>query len=95
MGKSTLLKAIFPDANYFDLESRNDFQRVSDDPELIFRETESRFVFDEAQLAPPLFNALRVEIDRHRERKDRFLLSGSGELFINYMRTACFTRRRY
>ena len=78
VGKSTLLKAILPDANFYDLERRSDFQRVSDDPELIFREAEGKFVFDEAQLAPTLFNALRVEIDRHRELKGRFLLSGSS-----------------
>ena len=78
VGKTTLLKTLLPDANFFDLERRNDFQRVSDDPELIFREAEGPFVFDEAQLAPSLFNALRVEIDGHRERKGRFLLSGSS-----------------
>ncbi len=78
VGKSTLLKALLPDANFFDLERRSDFQRVSDDPELIFRETDGPYVFDEAQLAPSLFNALRVEIDRHRDRRGRFLLSGSS-----------------
>jgi predicted AAA+ superfamily ATPase len=35
-------------------------------------------VIDEAQLAPPLFAALRVAIDRDRQRKGRFLLSGSS-----------------
>ena len=69
VGKSTLLKLLLPNANYFDLERRSDFQRVSDDPELIFRETDGPYDFDEAQLSPSLFNALRVEIDRHRERK--------------------------
>lgn len=78
VGKSTLLKALLPDAIYFDLERRSDFQRVSDDPELIFREADGPYVFDEAQLAPSLFNALRVEIDRHRARKGHFLLSGSS-----------------
>ena len=78
VGKSTLLKALMPEANYFDLERRSDYQRVSDDPELIFQETNGPYVFDEAQLAPSLFNALRVEIDRHRERKGQFLLSGSS-----------------
>jgi len=67
VGKSTLLKALLPDAKFFDLERRSDFQRVSDDPELIFRETDGPYVFDEAQLAPSLFSALRVEIDRHRQ----------------------------
>ena len=78
VGKSTLLKSLLPDAISFDLERRSDFQRVSDDPELIFREADGPYVFDEAQLAPSLFNALRVEIDRDRERKGRFLLSGSS-----------------
>ncbi|MDX2418493.1 MAG: ATP-binding protein [Xanthomonadales bacterium] len=78
VGKSTLLRSLLPDATSFDLERRSDFQRVSDDPELIFREADDPYVFDEAQLAPSLFNALRVEIDRDRGRKGRFLLSGSS-----------------
>ena len=78
VGKSTLLKALLPDAVFFDLERRSDFQRVNDDPELIFRETDGPYVFDEAQLSPALFNALRVEIDQHRDRKGHFLLSGSS-----------------
>ena len=78
VGKSTLLKVLLPNASFFDLERRSDFQRVSDDPELIFRETDGPYIFDEAQLSPSLFNALRVEIDQHRDLKGRFLLSGSS-----------------
>lgn len=78
VGKSTLLKALLPNAKFFDLERRSDYQRVCDDPELIFREADGPYVFDEAQLAPSLFNALRVEIDRHRDRRGQFLLSGSS-----------------
>lgn len=78
VGKSTLLKALLPDAKFFDLERRSDYQRVCDDPELIFKETDGPYVFDEAQIAPSLFNALRVEIDRYRNHKGRFLLSGSS-----------------
>ena len=40
VGKSTLLKALLPDAKFFDLERRSDYQRVCDDPELIFKETD-------------------------------------------------------
>ncbi len=78
VGKSTLLTALLPEANFFDLERRTDYQRVSDNPEVVFREADGPFVFDEAQLVPSLFNALRVEIDSHRERKGQFLLSGSS-----------------
>lgn len=80
VGKSTLLKALLPDARFFDLERRSDFQRISDDPELVFRESSGPYVFDEAQLCPSLFSALRVEIDQHRERVGHFLLSGSSSL---------------
>ncbi|MEE8056215.1 MAG: ATP-binding protein [Pseudomonadales bacterium] len=89
VGKSTLLKALLPKANYFDLERRSDFQRVAEDPELVFRESDGPFIFDEAQLAPTLFNALRVEIDQHRDRNGHFLLSGSSspELLRNVTET--------
>jgi len=36
VGKSTLLKSVLPDARFFDLERRSDFERVTEDPELIF-----------------------------------------------------------
>ncbi len=78
VGKSTLLQSLLPSAASFDLESRSDFQRLSDDPELVFREQAGPFVFDEAQLLPSLFNALRVEIDKNRHANGQFLLSGSS-----------------
>ncbi len=78
VGKSTLLASILPTARYFDLERRSDFQRIDSDPELVFQETDGPFIFDEAQLSPSLFSALRVEIDKYRGRKGRFLLSGSS-----------------
>lgn len=82
-GKSTLLKALLPKAHYFDLERSSDYQRISDDPELVFKELRPEkpgcaVIFDEAQLVPSLFNALRVEIDQHRDQNGRFLLSGSS-----------------
>ena len=78
VGKSTLLKVLSPGSHFFDLERRADFQRLADDPELLFKESAGPFVFDEAQLLPSLFNAIRVEIDRKRTGNGRFLLSGSG-----------------
>lgn len=78
VGKSTLLKALLPQATYFDLERTGDYQRISDDPELVLKEHPDCVVFDEAQLAPSLFSALRVAIDQQRDRCGRFLLSGSS-----------------
>ena len=58
MGKSTLLKSVLPDARFFDLERRSDFERIASDPELIFQEADGPYIFDEAQLSPPLSSAL-------------------------------------
>lgn len=78
VGKSTLLKSVWPDARFFDLERRSDFQRLNDDPELVFQEAQGPIILDEAQLSATLFSALRVEIDQHRDRNGQFLLSGSS-----------------
>ncbi|MBI4753995.1 MAG: ATP-binding protein [Betaproteobacteria bacterium] len=78
VGKSTLLRHVLPDARFFDLERAADFQRIEDDPELLLQETAGPMVFDEAQLSPKLFGALRVAIDQRRDLPGQFLLSGSS-----------------
>lgn len=78
VGKSTLLQQILPDAVFFDLERDSDFQRINDDPSLLLQEVNRPIIFDEAQLSPSLFRALRVAIDKQRDQTGQFLLSGSS-----------------
>ncbi len=78
VGKSTLIQHILPDAVFFDLERSADFQRINDDPALLLQELERPIVFDEAQLSAGLFPALRVAIDKQRDKAGQFLLSGSS-----------------
>lgn len=77
-GKTTLLGALPGDWQHFDMENSTDRQQVLADPDLFLRLHSDKLVIDEAQLAPPLFAALRVAIDRERSKKGRFLLSGSS-----------------
>lgn len=77
-GKTTLLSTLPGEWRRFDMENSTDRQQLLADPDLFFRLHADRIVIDEAQLAPPLFAALRVAIDRDRSRKGRFLLSGSS-----------------
>jgi uncharacterized protein len=77
-GKSTLLKRILPDAKFFDLEKDADFERVNSDPSLLLQETGLPLIFDEAQLSPSLFRALRVAVDSKRGLNGQFLISGSS-----------------
>lgn len=77
-GKTTLLGSLPGDWQRFDMESAADRAQVLADPDLFLRLHPQGVIVDEAQLAPPLFAALRVAVDRDRGRKGRFLLSGSS-----------------
>ena len=77
-GKTTLLGNLPGDWQRFDMESAGDRAQVLADPDLFLRLHPQGVVLDEAQLAPPLFPALRVAIDKQRSLKGRFVLSGSS-----------------
>ena len=77
-GKTTLLNGLPGEWRHFDMENSADRQQLLDDPDLFLRLHADKVVIDEAQLAPALFPALRVAIDRDRAKKGRFLLSGSS-----------------
>lgn len=77
-GKTTLLGTLPSEWRRFDMENSTDRQQLLADPDLFFRLHTDKVVIDEAQLAPVLFSALRVAIDKDRSRKGRFLLSGSS-----------------
>ncbi len=85
VGKTTLAYQVSEKQNsiYLDLESPEDFQKLSD-PLLYLRTHESHLVIlDEIQRVPDLFSSLRGLIDERR-RKGRsaghFLLLGSASL---------------
>ena len=77
-GKTTLLSRLGSEWQRFDMENSADRHQVLADPDLFLRLHDDRVVIDEAQLAPVLFSALRVAIDRDRSKKGRFVLTGSS-----------------
>ena len=77
-GKTTLLSRLGSEWQRFDMENSADRQQVLADPDLFLRLHHDKVVVDEAQLAPTLFAALRVAIDRDRTNKGRFVLTGSS-----------------
>jgi predicted AAA+ superfamily ATPase len=78
VGKTTILKQVLPEAHFFDIEKRSDFERIKSDPDFFLSQQHSPIAIDEAQLLPELFPALRVAIDSDREKNGRFLISGSS-----------------
>lgn len=77
-GKTTLLQALPGKWLRLDMESAADRAQLLADPDAFFRLHPHGIIIDEAQLAPAVFPALRVAIDRDRARKGRFVLSGSS-----------------
>lgn len=77
-GKTTLARKLRPDWRYYDLESPNDYQLISDDPTAFWSLHRDRVMIDEVQQYPKLFKVLRGVIDERRTEKGRFLLTGSS-----------------
>ncbi|MDO8953476.1 MAG: AAA family ATPase [Gammaproteobacteria bacterium] len=77
-GKTTLSKQVSPDWHYIDLENPNDYDRIKYDPVFFFSQYPKNVIIDEAQLYPELFQVLRGVIDQDRQKKGRFILTGSS-----------------
>ncbi len=79
-GKTTLARMLRPQWRYFDLERAKDFDFITRDFDFFLKEHPHSIIIDEAQRFPALFQELRGVIDRDRQRKNRFLLTGSSSL---------------
>ena len=80
VGKTTLVKATFPNAAYKDLESPMVRLRFSEDPAHEVSQLGEMTILDEAQAVPEIFAALRGEIDKRRDdRKCHFCILGSAQ----------------
>ena len=77
-GKTTLLHEMPSGWQHFDLERRADYAVIAGDPDAFLRLYPRQVTFDEAQLLPELFAALRVAIDDHRDERGRFVITGSS-----------------
>ena len=77
-GKTTLARQLRPKWKYYDLENPGDYQLVSEDPAAFFALHQHHLIIDEAQQYPELFKVLRGVVDADRQRKGRFILTGSS-----------------
>ena len=77
-GKSTLSRNARPDWGYFDLENSKDYDYISSDMDFFLKQHPGQIIIDEAQELPGIFKNLRGVIDRARDQKNRFILTGSS-----------------
>lgn len=78
-GKTTLLRHLFPKAQYWLLEDPDLRARIRSDPRSFLADVEPPAILDEMQNAPELFAYIRTRIDRQPERRGQWLLTGSQE----------------
>jgi predicted AAA+ superfamily ATPase len=78
-GKTTLLRMLFPRADYRLLEDPDTLARVRADPRLFVEELRPPVILDEIQNAPELLNYVRTQIDAQPARRGQWLLTGSQE----------------
>ena len=83
-GKTTLVRALIEaghPASYLTLDEARVLSAAVNDPEGFVAGLTTPVVIDEVQLAPGLFRAIKLAVDRDR-RPGRFLLTGSAHLLV-------------
>src|SRR2546430_16322354 len=78
-GKTTLLRELFPAAQYVLLEDPDIQGRVRSDPRAFIEGIRPPVIFDEIQNAPELLNYVRTLIDGRPPRMGQWLVTGSQE----------------
>lgn len=80
-GKSTLIRAIFPDYAYVSLEDEDMRAFAEDDPHAFFEHFGRHTVIDEAQRVPSLFSYLQGIVDETNEA-GQYVISGSQNFLL-------------
>ena len=78
-GKTTLLRQLFPKAQYVLLEDPDIQGRIRNDPRTFLEELRPPVVFDEIQNAPELLSYVRTLVDAAPRRMGQWLFTGSQE----------------
>src|ERR1700761_1947108 len=78
-GKTTLLRAFNPRAQYVLLEDPDIQERVRSDPRAFIESLSPPVILDEIQNTPQLLNYVRTLIDAHPRKMGQWLFTGSQE----------------
>src|SRR5437763_13576402 len=78
-GKTTLLRQLFPKAQYVLLEDPDIQGRIRSDPRTVLEELRPPVAFDEIQNAPELLSYVRTLVDAAPRRMGQWLFTGSQE----------------
>ena len=93
VGKTTLLRSLFPQHRYVSLDLPSEASRAELEPDLFLAKIAGPLLIDEVQYAPQLFRHIKAAIDADRSLCGRFILTGSQkfELMRGCSATGCVT----
>ena len=81
-GKTTLVKKVFPDIPYVNLENPDMRHFSMDDPRGFLSQYPDGAILDEVQRNPELFSYLQEIVD-NKSQKGQFILTGSNNFLLN------------
>jgi uncharacterized protein len=77
-GKTTLVRALFPDHVYINLENPQTRTFYREDPKSLLRNGNEKIIIDEAQRVPEILSWVQVFADQEHE-PGQFVLTGSNQ----------------
>lgn len=80
-GKTTLVRHVFKDKAYVNLENPDSRRYAIEDPRAFLSRYNSGAIIDEAQRAPELFSYLQQVLDEDK-KKGKFILTGSNNFLL-------------
>jgi len=80
-GKTVLVKSVFPDKEYVNLEDLDTREFALNDPRGFLATYNKGVIIDEAQRAPALFSYIQAVVDRSH-KAGRFILTGSQNILL-------------
>jgi len=79
VGKTTLLKHLFPEHDYVVFDASIDLEGARRDPDLFLQNHPSPLILDEIQYAPELVSAIKRLVDSSSSKAGQFILTGSQQ----------------
>ncbi len=81
-GKSTLLQHVLPEYTYVTFDDYRIISLFHNDPERFLTIYNDKVIFDEVQKLPELFNHIKMAVDKNRDHKGTFVLTGSSQFSL-------------
>ncbi len=78
-GKSSLLKKIFPQAEYVSFDNLQEMDAAREAPGRFLDAFQGQTILDEIQYVPGLFRELKIRVDQDRENYGKWILTGSQQ----------------